>query len=123
MVSFGTIEEAKGFGNELSAVRKKSISIYKNFRTNQFEIFMTEEIFNKFYKGCSAHILAYCCHNYETPFAIGYKLFKNKINRCIVDQFATKEEMNEAVKEKQKGGHSVSVLYNEKQISNFLGIV
>ena len=123
MVSFETIEEAKKFGDKISAERLKSVCIYRNFRTNKFDIFLTEETFNKFYKGCSSHVHAYLCHNFETPFAIGYKLFKNKINKSVVEQFASEEEMKKTIKKKKEVGYSVSVLYNEKQISNFLGIV
>ena len=94
MVSFKTLDEAKEYGNKVSAERLKVISIYHNFKTNQYEIFLTEEMFKKFYKGIHSHNHAYLCSNFETPYSIGYKLFKNKANRCVVDQYPTIEMRN-----------------------------
>lgn len=56
-----------------------------------------------------------------TKYAIHYKLFKNKMNRNIVDCFYTKEEMDEVIKEKRQFGYKVTIIeHSEKSFAQHL---
>ena len=118
MVIYSKLEDAKEFGNELSKVQLKPISIYKETKTGKFVIFLTKENSDKYHVGHWTHSFEYLCVNYETPFTIGYKLHKDRTPS--VEQFPTKKLMEISIKEKRLYGYNVTILNGEKSIQSFL---
>lgn len=56
-----------------------------------------------------------------TKFAIQYRLFKDKINKNVIECFFTKGEMNEKIKEKKSFGYSVKIIeHSEESFSKHL---
>lgn len=117
MKTFETIEQATQIGNAISKKECKPISIYKDSRTHLFVIFDNELECEK-YRKIINHSFSYLCCNFITPFAIGYKLFKD--NSPVVDQFETRLQMESALKEKRFLGYSPRVLNNDSEIYQFL---
>lgn len=117
MKTFETIDQAIEVANQLSKEQHKNISIYKAKKENNFVIFDNEAEFNKQYS-IVKYTFAYLCCGFITPFAIGYKLFKDKTP--VVDQFETRLQMESALKEKRFLGYNPIKLNNDSEIYQFL---
>ena len=115
MKTFETIDQAIEVANQLSKEQHKNISIYKAKKENNFVIFDNEtEYQTNYFK----YTFAYLCCGFITPFAIGYKLFKDKTP--VVDQFETRLQMESALKEKRYLGYNPIKLNNDSEIYQFL---
>ena len=121
MKKFSTLAEAINIANQLSKEQSKNIEIYKdrNSITDNFVFFTDNLDYTKHYSPVK-FLFAYLCCGFITPFAIGYKLFKD--NSPIVDQFETRVKMETALKAKTDLGYKPIRLNNDTEIRKFLGI-
>ena len=116
-----TLAKAIDIATQLSKEQSKNVEIYKdrNSLTDNFVLFTDNSDYTKHYSPVKFSF-AYLCCGFITPFAIGYKLFKDK--SPIVEQFETILKMQTALKAKKKLGYKPIRLNNDTEIRKFLGI-
>ena len=93
-------------------------NVKSNFIANKFAHFIRSE--DNSIRGFKVrNKVAFTKKDKPTKYAIHYRLFKNKMNKNIVECFYTKNKMNERIKDRQKFGYNVSTIKHSEESFNY----
>jgi len=101
MKTFNKYIDAEKYAMEVSAKELKAISIVHLFKKKDFTVMDTP---NEWFYGITQVMLI---QNFETPFELHWKLFKNGSD--VVEAFPTKELVEKRFKELKEAGYGKSL--------------